>query len=110
MDLPKVKKMKKLFLLALLFSCAGTASAQTRPRYVFDNFSTGNVQTASSPAPLQASRKTSKSLVKKTAQQRPANLPVNGGYADTGVRKPAGTFRSRTGGTLSGYSTGDNII
>jgi soluble lytic murein transglycosylase-like protein len=104
--------MKKVLSLMVFLTCAAPLSAQTRPRYVFDNFASGNVKTISSPAPAASpSKKTSaKSLVKKTAQQSPANMPVSGGYANQSMANYNGGLRNRTNKSLQGFTTGDDTI
>ena len=94
--------MKKILPVLILTVCALSAvnstAAQSRPRYVFDNFSTGNIKVAT---PAKPAPKPGKKLVKKTAQTMAAlPNPANG-------KKKLSIGSNRS---LHGFSTGDDEI
>ncbi len=94
--------MKKFLLLSLLLTCAFGAAAQTRPRYVFDNFSSGkiNVETPAKPA---TPKSPAKKLVKKTVQ---SDASLNTALKNSGK----GRAQLASNRSLNGFTTGDAEI
>jgi hypothetical protein len=110
--------MKKNFLV-IAISCllAFHVSAQTRNRYVFDNFDTSRgVEVALPPPVVAAAPKNSpkdKKLVKKTVQQRPTmnmqdavSLKNNPNLIGQSLNK----LSMSAGSTMGGFTTGDDAV
>ncbi|HEV7642725.1 MAG TPA: lytic transglycosylase domain-containing protein [Pyrinomonadaceae bacterium] len=97
--------MKNFLLLSLLLTCALGVAAQTRPRYVFDNFSSGkiNVESPAKPAPSATTKNPAKKLVKKTVQ---SEASLNAGLKNSGK----GKAQLASNRSLNGFTTGDDEI
>lgn len=97
--------MKKTFIVTTLISILTTgALAQTRTRYVFDNFDSSGGVTISGP---QVKAVTAKPLVKKTVSQRTTmnageGMGLKGGVVPTGA---SGT-KMYSGNSMGGFTTG----
>lgn len=101
--------MKTSLTILTILICAVCAGAQTRPRYVFDNFSSGGVkiQPPLKPAanPVLAAKLRKKDLVRKTAQVTPVNAEPLITSVDAGMMQRRASSNSER--SLRGYSTGD---
>src|ERR1700755_485403 len=80
-----------------------TAAAQTRPRYVFDNFASGTVKVETASMTPGKNPK-AKKLVKKTVQSMPV-MPQNNSAASFKAKSSLASNRS-----MRGFSTGDAEI
>jgi len=104
--------MKKTIPILVLLACAIGAEAQNRPRYVFDNFSSGKAGVNSSiksvlKTPVAKEKAQNENLVHKTGQQIAVNtrqllLTVNPRTAAEKGKLSAGLNKS-----LRGLTTGD---
>jgi hypothetical protein len=94
--------MKNILFLSLLLICVSGAAAQTRPRYVFDNFSSGKIN-VEAPVQPAAAKYPAKKLVRKTVQSEATSNAV----LKNSAKGRAALASNRS---LNGFTTGDAEI